>query len=83
MPRLTPRKKWETIHRAFTVGDVVLVLSTDFVRGHYLLGHIVSTHPGNKDIHVQVVDVKIGGLILKRAKMTWCPLEFAVDNSAE
>lgn len=61
---------------------MVLVLSTDFVRGHYLLDRIVSAHPG-KDIYVQVVDVKIGGLILKQAIMTWCPSEFAVVTSAE
>jgi DNA-binding transcriptional regulator YiaG len=82
LPSLTSRKKWGILNRDLAVGDVVLVLSTDLVRGHYPLGRIISTYPG-KDGHVRVVDVKVGSSILKRAITTLCPLEFAVDNAED
>ncbi len=78
LPSLSVRKKWETVHRDFAVGDIVLVMSTDLVRGHFPLGRIVNTFPG-KDSHVRVVEVKVGDCVMKRAVATLCPLEFAQE----
>ena len=78
IPSLSSRKKWTTSNRDFRVGDVVLMMNSDAVRGHWPLGRVIATHPG-KDGHVRVVDVQIGNTVFSRAVTSLCPLEFADD----
>ena len=80
LPSLAARKKWTTSNRNFAVGDVVLVINSQTVRGHWPLGRIVAVHPG-QDGRVRVVDVKIGDTVFVRSVTTLCA-EGAPDATA-
>lgn len=46
IPSLTEREKWREKRKNLKEGDVVLVAEPNQPRGIWLLGRIVSTHPG-------------------------------------
>ena len=78
IPQLRSRKKWRSPSQEIAVGDIVLVIQSDTVRGNWPLGRIVAVHTGS-DGHVRVVDVQIGQTVLRRPITALCPLEFS-DN---
>ena len=71
---LNMRHKWTTERPDVAVGDVVLVLSVDNVRGTWPLGRVQAVYPGS-DGHNRVADVLIGGKVLRRGINKLCPLE--------
>jgi len=74
IPGLSSRKKWNSVNRDFAVGDVVIVLSSDTVRGQWPLGRITEVMPGH-DGHVRVVKVQVGKTVFTRSINYLCPLE--------
>ena len=54
---LTERKKWKEKKQNLKEGDVVLVAEPNQSRGVWLLGRIVSTHPGQDGL-VRAVTVR-------------------------
>ena len=74
LPGLNKRHKWTTERKDVAVGDVVLVLSPDSVRGTWPLGRVQNVYPGT-DGHVRVADVLVGGKVLRRGINRLCPLE--------
>lgn len=79
LPGLNSRKKWYHERDDLSVGDVVLVLSTDTPRGNWPLGRITETFPG-KDGQVRVVNVQVGKTLMKRPIAKICPLEKSQDE---
>ena len=75
LPSLATRKKWNSPTRDFAVGDVVLVMNGETVRGHWPLGRIVAVYPGS-DGHVRVAEVQVDNTVLKRPVAVLSPLEF-------
>lgn len=78
IPGLGARKKWTSPSGNLAVGDIVIVMSPDTVRGHWPLGRIISVHPG-KDGFVRVVKVQVGKTVFTRAIKYICPLECQDD----
>ena len=66
IPSLNSRKKWNSEKDDLKVGDVVLVLSTDTLRGHWPLGLITKAIIGS-DGRVRVVNVQVGQKELTRS----------------
>ena len=74
IPSLNSRKKWNSEKDDFKVGDVVLVLSTDTLRGHWPLGLTTKAIIGS-DGRVRVVNVQVGQKELTRSVHKLVPLE--------
>ena len=74
IPSLNSRKKWNSEKDDFKVRDVVLVLSTDTTRGHWLLGRITKTIIGS-DNRLCVVNVQVGQKELTRSIRKLFPLD--------
>ena len=63
-----------TLQKDVEKGYIVLVISPDSPRGHWLLGRIIGVHSG-KDGHIRVVKVRVGSNIYKRPITKICPLQ--------
>jgi hypothetical protein len=74
IPSLGSRKKWTSSTRDFAIGDVVIVMNSETVRGQWPLGRITEVMPG-KDGHVRVVKVQVGKTVFTRSINYLCPLE--------
>ena len=59
LPMLTTRQKWKTTdaNNALKVGELVMVSDQNDLRGHWPLGRIIATFPGDDGV-IRVVDVK-------------------------
>ena len=55
-PTLVHRQKWHQPERKVQVGDIVLILDKNTLKGEYRLGRVVETHP-SKDGNVRKVSV--------------------------
>ena len=55
-PTLVYRQKWHQPERKVQVGDIVLILDKNTLKGEYRLGRVVETHP-SKDGNVRKVSV--------------------------
>lgn len=60
------------------MGDFVIVMKTETIRGLWPLGRIASVMPG-KNGHVRVVKVRVGNQVRTRSINYLCPLEVAED----
>ena len=56
-PSLVPRKKWIVERRNVRVGDIVVVHSSNSVRGSWIIGRIINVYPG-KDGRIRNIKVK-------------------------
>ena len=74
LPGLNSRKKWNQPKKDLTISDIVLVITPSFPRGHWPLGRVVETCPG-QDGHVCVVKVKVGQTVFTRAVNKLCLLD--------
>ena len=75
IPNRSSRKKWRKDEVDLKVRDIVIVMSTDTLRGKWPLGRIVKVFPG-RDSEVCVVDVQVGKTVLRRPLIVkLCPFE--------
>ena len=74
LPGLNARKKWNQPKKDLIIGDIVLVITPSSPRGHWPLGRVVETCPG-QDGHVRVVKVKVGQTVFTRAVNKLCLLD--------
>lgn len=65
IPTLIKRQKWLDVVKSIKVGDVVVLVDEQIDRGHYPMGIVVATYPGN-DQQIRAVDVKTSRVIFKR-----------------
>ena len=74
LPTLTSRNKWMTGSRNVQVGDLVMLLDQNMVRGRWSLGRISNVFPGRDNVvrHVEV-DTSTGRYIRPLTKIS--PLE--------
>ena len=59
LPGQNVRSRWNEEKRDLKVGDVVLAISSDLPRAHWLLGRISAIYQG-KNNHVRVAKVQVG-----------------------
>lgn len=59
VPHLTERRKWVENRPNITVGDLVLVIEPNTLRGQWPLGKVIEVMPSETDNVVRVVKVKI------------------------
>lgn len=76
LPYIGSRHKWFLPSANLKVGDVVIVIDPNAARREWKFGRIECTYPG-RDQLVRVVDVRIGGKVLKRPITTISPLEIS------
>lgn len=82
IPTLNQRKKWQSVKRDITVGEVVLVVSADTTpRGKWPLGRDIDVIKG-QDGYVRIAKVLVGGNVLMRPITKVCPLEVCSINSS-
>ena len=72
VPLLNVRSKWYKREYYLKVGDLVLAISTEQPRGHWLLPRIIDIFPG-KDAHVRAARVQVGNTTRPITKLA--PLE--------
>ena len=65
LPNLTARDRWTSDSKSAAIGSLVLILDDDQPRGHWELGRILATYPGD-DGRVRAVDVKTATTMLRR-----------------
>ena len=76
LPTLQSTNKWLKPSRNLKVGDLVLIMKTDTLRGHWPKGVVVDVHPG-VDTLVRQVSIKTGNGIIRRDVRSVCLLEGA------
>lgn len=74
IPALQERNKWLRKQRNLAVGDLVLITEQNVPRGHWLLGRVLKTFPG-QDGNVRSVELKTKGSTLVRPIHKLCLLE--------
>jgi hypothetical protein len=74
LPILTRRTKWIQCGVEIKVGDVVVIIEDNAVRGSWPLGRVIRTYPGT-DSRVRVVDVKTSTGTYKRPVSKICRLD--------
>ena len=65
LPLLQHRSKWNTPHRNFSTGDIVLLVDEQTIRNSWPLGRVIDVYPG-KDGLVRRLKVKTKSSILER-----------------
>lgn len=65
VPNLAEVAKWHGGTRNICVGDVVLLIETDSQRGLWPLCRVEAVYPGADGV-VRVVDIRVGGTVLRR-----------------
>ena len=58
VPSLSSRKKWYQSRKNLQVGDIVLLVSPESPRAHWLLGKVIEVYPG-KDGYIGSVNYKL------------------------
>ena len=76
LPMLQITQKWTQERRNAAIGDLVLLSDDAKIRGHWPLGRITNTYPGNDGL-VRSVDVKTSTGIYRRPITKLCLLEGA------
>jgi hypothetical protein len=71
---LHQRTKWRRRQRNVEVGNLVLVTDDALIRGHWPMGRIIKTFPGD-DGAVRVAEVQIKSTVLRRPIHKLCMLE--------
>lgn len=74
LPLLQERKKWVLKRRNLAVNDLVLVVTENAPRGHWLLGRVTKVFPGKDDL-VRTAEVKTKNSTLLRPISKLCLLE--------
>ena len=74
LPLLQDRKKWIQKRRNLAVNDLVLVVTENAPRGHWLLGRVTRVSPGQDGL-VRTAEVKTKNSILLRPISKLCLLE--------
>jgi hypothetical protein len=74
LPHIGSRKKWFLPTKNLNVGDVVVVIDPDAARREWKVERIKQVYPGNDGL-VRVIDVKVGGRVLRRSIIRVSPLE--------
>ena len=76
LPMLTTRQKWKTtdVNNALKVGELVMVSDQNDLRGHWPLGRIIATFPGDDGV-IRVVDVKTKNGVYRRPVTKLCSLD--------
>ena len=74
IPGLSPRKKWFELRNNLKVGDVVLMMTTDSPRAHWLLARVLEVYSG-QDGNVCSVKVQVADKTFVRPIVKLCPLE--------
>ena len=75
LPLLNIRQKWNEIGADVKVGDLVLAISPESPRAHWLLARVLEVFSG-RDVHVRVVKLQVGKdtivrLISKCVHVVW------------
>ena len=74
LPHIGSRHKWFLPTENIKVGDVVLEIEPKTPRRNWKIGRIEAVYPG-QDSFVRVVDVRIGGRVMRRPISKLSPLE--------
>ena len=74
VPSSSSRKKWYQSRKNLQVGDVVLLVSPESPRAHWLLGKVIEVYQG-KDGYIRSVKLQVGDKQLVRLIVKFCPLE--------
>ncbi len=74
LPHIGSRKKWFLPTKNLHIGDVLVAIDPDAARREWKVGRIEQVYPGNDEL-VCVVDVRVGGRVLRRPITRISPLE--------
>ena len=77
LPLIGSRHKWFQPAKNLSVGDTVLEIDPKTPRRTWKIGRIVEVYPGQDGL-VRVVDVRIGGRVMRRPIHKLSPLELDV-----
>ena len=74
LPTLNLRSKWNREAREAQIGDIVVIVDENRLRGLWLKGRVISVFPG-RDGHVRVVVVKTQHGVFKRPVTKICVVD--------
>ena len=74
LPTLSSRQRWADDEKNLNAGDLILVAEENVPRGHWPLGRVLRTFPGD-DGRVRVAEVKTATGVYTRPVVRLCPLE--------
>ena len=74
LPLLNTRQKWNEIGADVKVGDLVLAISPESPRAHWLLARVLEVFSG-RDVQVRVVKLQVGKDTIVRLISKCVPLE--------